>query len=175
METFGCLRAKMGRTTYYISKMTAGELIDKVGIIEELPEWSNTTTAEKIYKKYNIKRIVEDIVPYITDNPNCFFPTLIVDIYSGYDEICFEPLSKIADNIPDVYAIPMADFGVIILPNRERLVALDSQHLLLGLKIAIKGIAGIPIGIKTFPAMYKLQPHPELANEELSIIFVEHG
>lgn len=33
---------------------------------------------------------------------------------------------------------------------------------------------GVPGGTKTFAAMNKLQPHPELANEELCIILVEH-
>lgn len=77
-------------------------------------------------------------------------------------------------NIPDAYAISMADMGFITLPGKERLIALDGQHRLLNLKITSKGISGVPGGAKTFAAMNKLQPHPELANKELSIILVEH-
>ena len=69
---------------------------------------------------------------------------------------------------------PMADMGFITLPGKERLIALDGQHRLLSLKIAIRGIMGVPGGTKTFAAMNKLHPHPELANEELCIILVEH-
>ena len=64
--------------------------------------------------------------------------------------------------------------GFITLPGKERLIALDGQHRLLSLKIAIRGLMGVPAGTKTFHAMNNLQPHPELANEELSIILVEH-
>lgn len=174
MATLGCIKAKMGRTTYYICKMAAGELIDRVGIAKELPEWPDMTAEEKMQRECDIKRIVEEIVPYVTDDPDRFFSSLIVDIYSGYDEIRFELLSKVVGNIPDAYAISMADMGFITLPGKERLIALDGQHRLLSLKIAIKGISGVPGGTKTFAAMNKLQPHPELANEELSIILVEH-
>ena len=47
MATLGCIQVKMGRTTYYICKMAAGELIDKVGIAKELPEWPDMTAEEK--------------------------------------------------------------------------------------------------------------------------------
>lgn len=174
MATLGCIQAKMGRTPYYICKMAAGELIDRVGIAKELPEWPDMTAEEKMQRECDIKRIVEEIVPYVTEDPDRFFSSLIVDIYSGFDEIRFEPLSKVVSNIPDAYAVPMADMGFITLPGKERLIALDGQHRLLSLKIAIRGIMGVPGGTKTFAAMSKLQPHPELANEELSIILVEH-
>ena len=104
MATLGCIQAKMGRTTYYICKMAAGELIDKVGIAKELPEWPDMTAEEKMQRECDIKRIVEEIVPYVTDDPDRFFSSLIVDIYSGFDEIRFEPLSKVVGNIPDAYA-----------------------------------------------------------------------
>lgn len=174
MATLGCIKAKMGRTTYYICKMAAGELIDRVGIAKELPEWPDMTAEEKMQRECDIKRIVEEIVPYVIEDPDRFFSSLIVDIYSGFEDISFEPLSKVVGDIPNAYAVPMADMGFITLPGKERLIALDGQHRLLSLKIAIRGIMGVPGGTKTFAAMNKLQPHPELANEELCIILVEH-
>ena len=127
MATLGCIQAKMGRTTYYICKMAAGELTDKVGIAKEPPEWSDMTAEEKMQRECDIKRIIEEIVPYVTDDPDRFFSSLIVDIYSGFDEIRFEPLSKVVGNIPDAYAVPMADMGFITLPGKERLITLDGQ------------------------------------------------
>lgn len=174
MATLGCIQARMGRTTYYICKMAAGELIDKVGIAKELPEWPDMTAEEKMQRECDIRRIVGEIVPYVTEDPDRFFSSLIVDIYSGFDQISFEPLAKVVGDIPDAYAVPMADMGFITLPGRERLIALDGQHRLLSLKIAIRGIMGVPGGTKTFAAMNKLQPHPELASEELCVILVEH-
>jgi len=69
MATLGCIQAKMGRTTYYICKMAAGELIDRVGIAKELPEWPDMTAEEKMQRECDIKRIVEEIVPYVTEDP----------------------------------------------------------------------------------------------------------
>ncbi len=51
MATLGCIKAKMGRTTYYICKMAAGELIDRVGIAKELPEWPDMTAEEKMQRE----------------------------------------------------------------------------------------------------------------------------
>lgn len=174
MATFGCIEGRMGKTTYYICKMSAGELIDKVGIAKELPEWPDMSAEEKMQRECDIKRIVEEIVPYVVEDPDWFFSSLIVDVYTGFQEIQFEPISKIVGNIPNAYAVPMTDMGFLTLPGKERLIALDGQHRLLSLKIAIKGIVGVPGGTKLFAAMDGLKPHPELANEELCIILVEH-
>ena len=52
---------------------------------------------------------------------------------------------------------------------------MDGQHRLLALRIAIKGLAGLPGWIaKVAPSWNNLKPHPELAKEEISVIFVEH-
>lgn len=174
MATLGCIKGQMGTTTYYMAKMSAGELIDRVGIAKELPEWPDMTAEEKMQRECDIKRVVNDMVPYITEDEDRFFPSLIIDIYSGFDEIIFENLDKVISNIPMAYKVPMRDMGYITLPGKERLIALDGQHRLLSLKIAIRGIMGIPAGTKTFPSMNRLIPHPELANEEISVIFVKH-
>lgn len=174
MATLGCFRARMGETEYYVVKIAAGELVEKVGIAKEMPEWPDMTAEEKMQRECDIRRIVEEIVPYVVDDPDHFFSSLIVDIYSGFEEIKFEPLSDAVGKIPEAYAMPMADMGFLTLPGKERLIALDGQHRLLSLRIAIRGMMGIPAGTKTFPAMNKLVPHPELAKDELCVILVKH-
>lgn len=174
MATLGCIRATMGETEYYITKIAAGELIEKVGIAKEMPEWPNMTAEEKMQRECDIRRIVEDIVPYVIEDPDHFFSSLIVDVYSGFEEIKFESVEKAVAGIPAAYAVPMEGMGFITLPGKERLIALDGQHRLLSLRIAIRGMMGIPAGTKTFPAMSKLVPHPELAQDELCVILVKH-
>lgn len=68
----------------------------------------------------------------------------------------------------------MEDIGYLTLSGKERLIALDGQHRLLALKIAIKGVYGLPAGTKLPSTVKSLDPHPELAKEEISVIFVEH-
>lgn len=164
----------MGTTTYYICKMPAGQLIDSVGIANELPEWEGMTAEEKMQREYDIRRIVEDIVPYVVTDDDRFFSSLIVDIYKGFEDVTFEPVTKVVENLPAAYQTPMEDMGFLTLPGKERLIALDGQHRLLSLRIAIRGKSGVPGGIKPFAAMNDLVPHPELMNEELSVILVEH-
>lgn len=174
MATIGCIKSKMGTTTYYICKMAAGQLIDSVGIANELPEWDNMTAEEKMQREYDIRRIVDEIVPYVVNDEDRFFSSLIVDIYKGFEDISFEAISDVIKDMPMAYQGPMKDMGFLTLPGKERLIALDGQHRLLSLKIAIRGKSGVPGGIKPFAGISSLVPHPELANEELSVILVEH-
>ena len=86
----------------------------------------------------------------------------------------FEPVSLVAKDLPKAYQIPMEDMGFLTLPGKERLIALDGQHRLLSLRIAIRGVYGLPAGAKVPSTIKSLEPHPELADEEVSIILVEH-
>ena len=172
MSTLGCIRAKIGTTPYYITKIRVGELIRSVGIAKELPEWDDMTADEKMQRECDLRRVVEEIVPYLVQDPDHFFGSLIVDIFSGFDEIVFEPLMDVISNVPIAYRIPLQDFGTLTLPGRERLIALDGQHRLLALKIAVMGESGVPAGYSK--KLSNLKPHPELVSDEISVILVNH-
>ena len=175
MNTIGCIRAKLGTTEYYIAKLTAGQIIDMVGFAMEMPEWEKMTADEKMQRTLDVNRVVNDLVPYIIEDPDKFFGCLIIDIYKGFDEMEFESVEKVIPNLPAAYKQPLKDMGFLTLPGHERLIALDGQHRLLSLKVAIKGIMGLPASMnKISPSWNSLKPHPELAGEEISVIFVEH-
>ena len=174
MATFGCIKAKLGSTDYYITKMSAGQLIDSVGFAVEMPEWEEMTADEKIQRSLEVNRVVTEIVPYVIEDPDKFFGSLIIDIYKGYENIVFEPVTKVVKDLPAAYQTPMKDMGFLTLPGKERLIALDGQHRLLSLRVAIKGLMGLPAGTNIAPSWKNLMPHPELADEEISIILVEH-
>ena len=95
MNTVGCIRAKMGSTEYYIAKMRAGQLIDSVGFAKEMVEWEQMSADEKMQRTLDVNRVITEIVPYVTSDPDRFFGAVIVDIYSGYDELIFESVSKV--------------------------------------------------------------------------------
>lgn len=173
MVTLGVQRATLGSTVYYNGKMRAGELIDTVGLAAELPEWKEMTPDEKMQRQPDINRIVNEIVPYVVEDPDLFFNSIIIDVYDG-EELDFEPVSKIVKDLPKTYQLALEDMGYLTLTGKERLIALDGQHRLLALKIAIKGVYGLPAGTKLPSTVKSLDPHPELAKEEISVIFVEH-
>lgn len=78
------------------------------------------------------------------------------------------------DDVPGAYSAQLKDMGTLTLPSERQLVALDGQNDLLTLRIAIHGIKGLPIGVRIIKEMYELRPHPELAKEDLCVIFVRH-
>ena len=120
---------------------------------------------EKMQREVDIRRIVEEIVPYIINDPDRFIGSLIFDIYSGMEDVHFESISSVSQYIPNAHALSMKDMEFITPPGNKRLIALNVQHRLLSLKIAIIGVMGVPSGTKSFPAMNKLVPHPELSAE----------
>lgn len=123
MATFGCIKAKLGSTDYYITKMSAGQLIDSVGFAVEMPEWEEMTADEKIQRSLEVNRVVTEIVPYVIEDPDKFFGSLIIDIYKGYENIVFEPVTKVVKDLPAAYQTPMKDMGFLTLPGKERLIA----------------------------------------------------
>lgn len=176
MHTIGCIKAQLGTTTYYIAKMPAGQLIGLVGFAMEMPEWDSMTADEKMQRMLDVNRVVAELVPYIVEDADKFFGCLIVDIYQGFDKMIFESVGDVIPNLPTAYKAPLKDMGFLTFPGNERLIALDGQHRLLSLRIAIKGLLGLPPSItKISPAWNSLTPHPELAGEEISVIFVEHS
>lgn len=178
MKTICVQKGRLGSTEYFLAKIPAGELIETVGLAAEMPEWEGMTADEKMQREPDINRVVNDIVPYFIDDKDRFFGCIIVDIYSGYEDMIYEPISKIVPDLPAAYQLPLKDMGFLTLPGKERLIALDGQHRLLAIKISIRGRGAIPAdllkGRKMTEQMLALEPHPELANEEISVIFVEH-
>lgn len=179
MKTIWAQRAKLGSTVYYIAKMPVEELVNSVGLAIELPEWKDMTPDEKMQREPDINRVVNEICPYFIEDQDRFFGSLIVDIYSGFENMKFDPISKyVKDDITFAYDVSMQDAGFLSLPGKERLIALDGQHRLLAMKLCLKGnsaISAVMLGNKKMtPQMLALEAHPELADEEVSVIFVEH-
>lgn len=175
MQTIACFKGRFGSTEYYQTKMSAGTLVSAVGFAKEMPEYSEMTADEKIQRDLDVNRVVMEMVPYITEDKDRFYGSIVVDIYQGWEEIEFEPLEHVTGDLPKAYKNTMSDFGFVTFPDNQVLIALDGQHRLLSLRIAIKGLMGIPAGYDIKPSWEKrLKPHPELANEEVSVIFVKH-
>lgn len=180
MQTLWAQRGTLGTTTYYTTKMTVEDLVNTVGLAIELPEWKDMTPDEKMQREPDINRVVNEICPYFIEDEDRFFGSLIVDIYSGFENMIFEPITKFVDTekLAAAHNIALQDAGFLTLPGKERLIALDGQHRLLAMELSLKGASAISVAMlgnkKMTPQMLALQPHPELADEEVSVILVEH-
>ncbi len=106
----------------------------------ELPEWKDMIPDEKMQREPDINRVVNEICPHFIEDQERFFGSIIVDIYSGFENMKFDPISKyVKDDITFAYYVSMRDAGFLSLPGKERLIALDGQHRLLAMKLCLKG------------------------------------
>jgi DNA sulfur modification protein DndB len=180
MQTVWAQRAVLGSTEYFTAKMTVEDLVNNVGLAIELPEWKDMTPDEKMQREPDINRVVNEICPYFIEDEDRFFGSLIVDIYTGSDNVVFEPITKFVDSdkLAAAHNIALQNAGFLTFPGKERLIALDGQHRLLAMKLCLKGSSAISVAMlgnkKMTPQMMALEPHPELAEEEVSVIFVKH-
>ncbi|WP_163853737.1 DNA sulfur modification protein DndB [Paenibacillus elgii] len=173
--TIACIRGKMGTTEYYLAKIKAGTLIDSVGYASEILEWDDIDIDEQVQRELDDKRVVSDIVPYLVQDPDRFFGSLIVSVYRGWEKLDFEPVTEVVPKIPKAYHENADDLGFITIPDNKRLIALDGQHRLLSLSVAIRGAKGLPAGAKISPeTRAELKPNPDLADEDITVIFVPH-
>ncbi len=170
-------KCKTGNIESYLFKMKAGTLVDIVGYASAMDEWEDMSVDERMQRDINAMRVATEIVPYIVNDPNWFFGSLIVDLYQGSEELVFQDITEVVETKFAAYAGTLKDVGFLTLPDNKSLIALDGQHRLAALSMAIKGKNGIPgcVTDKIQDAIREeLVPHPELANADISVILIKH-
>jgi len=146
-STFPALRGKMGEMEYVLVMMRLGELVKHIGYAEEIQEWDGGIPSEfKKQRKLNTSRIVNEMVPYLTATPDHFYGAITAELERPGDpqnKLLFEPISGIADDT----------IGILTLDGSEQVMALDGQHRLKSIELAMK-------------------THPDLARESIAVILV---
>lgn len=168
-------KGKMGENIYYITTMKANTLIKTVGFACEMEKWSDMTVDERMQREIKIDRVVSEIVPYIVNDPEWFFGSLIIDIYSGWEDVEFQNIQDVGITKLAAYKGALSDVGFLTLPDNKSLIALDGQHRLAALSIAIRGQNGIPGSERVSDSIRDtLVPHPEIGNADVTVIFIRH-
>lgn len=168
-------RGKMGSNTYYITTMKANTLIKTVGYASEMEKWSDMSVDERMQREIKCDRVISEIVPYIVNDPEWFFGSLIIDIYSGWEDVEFQDIQEVCTTKLAAYRDTLTDAGFLTLPDNKSLIALDGQHRLCALSIAIRGVNGIPGSVKVSDSLKNsLEPHPEIGNADVTVIFIKH-
>jgi len=170
MSTFVANRGKLGTTEFYNAVMKADVLINSVKPASvAFPDWEDMSIEERMQRDLDRKRIITQIAPYFQKDPERFFSALVIDVYQGWEKIEFEPLSNFAkDGIPAAYRTHSENVGFLTLPGGQFLIALDGQHRLEAIRYAIEGYRDPRTGEEILPS------NPELANEDISVIFIKH-
>jgi len=154
------LKGRMGSTDYYLSKMIVRELLQGVSPADSHKEWwKDLPPHERMQRDANLKRVKEQIAPYLANSTDRFFGSIIVLVYDG--DIEFESLVKSFNvNIPKAYKSQADDMGFITITGGKLLV-LDGQHRWYGLQSIMQG--------ETEGTQNAFIPA-----DEISVIFIKH-
>lgn len=175
--TLLAMRGMMGDNEYYVATVKANTLIQTVGYASEMEKWPDMTVDERMQRELKGERIATEIVPYLVNDPDWFFGALIIDIYSGWENVVFQPISEVAEVKYAAYQETLNTAGFLTLPDDKSLIALDGQHRLAALSMAIRGKNGIP-GSVTLPENIKNTlegGHPDIGKADITVMFIKHG
>lgn len=151
MATFiPAFHARMGDLYYFVSVVTLGEAARLIQYVEDVDGWTQATPPElKLQRKLNLQRVERELVPYLVDSDDHFYSALTVEIRPTMDEhgvaeIAFEPQDSFAGGL---------GFGALTLDGTETLYALDGQHRLKSIELAVR-------------------QRPQLAREHITLILI---
>lgn len=120
------IMAKMGSTPYYVTTMSARDLVATTRPARETDAWTSQSIDERMQREPYMKRVREQIVPYLAEHQDRFFGSIIVVVPEGGIE--FEPLTAYVKNLPAAYRDDASTMGFLILGSKGDRVILDGQH-----------------------------------------------
>jgi DNA sulfur modification protein DndB len=142
---FPALKGRQGDLDYFVTMMKLGEVVKQIGYAETIQRWDEGIPAEyKKQRKLNISRVINEMVPYLTLNPDHFYAALTAEV-----ERPGEPASTIVFEPQEGHE----HVGVVKFDGSEQIMTLDGQHRLKSIELALK-------------------QHPDLARESIAVILV---
>jgi DNA sulfur modification protein DndB len=158
---FPAIRGRMGDTDFFQVTTRARDLAAVAVPASELTDWEHWTIGERFQRDIGIRRIQEELVPYLVRSKDRFFGSLIVLVFEP-DTFDFEALERLPVKFPAAYR-EVADRMGFLTIDGGKLVALDGQHRLVALREIVAG---------------RVETHGEfeddVANDELCVVFVRH-
>jgi DNA sulfur modification protein DndB len=144
------LRAHMGGWIYYICLMKMRDIASRISIASEI---YTSKPLQDLLQKQLAGRQTKEIKTYLLSQPQRFFNALVVGTYGGNpnwyelavrtDDSDLEPLPEYTEGT----------LGILKLEGSERLWAIDGQHKVAGIKLAVK-------------------EDPQIGDEEVCVIFI---
>ena len=158
------VKGKFGSTVYYLTSMPVTEASGIIQVASESDIWSNDTIDERLQREHNTNRIKKQIAPYLANNKDRFFGSIIVLAYgSKFD---FESFSELFDSkLPVIYQKQSDKVGFLTIAEGQ-LICLDGQHRLIALQAAL-GHREKEFDI-TGPYL------KDIPKDQISVIFIQH-
>lgn len=148
------VRAHMGDWTYYCSAVRMGELASRVSLAAQIHE--SASLRDLIQREVNESQHATEIGTYLLQQVQRMFNSLVIAVYGGspdWYEIAIKA-NQLVDPEDLGEDLP-GTLGVLRLGGGEQLFAIDGQHRLVGMRLAI-------------------EKNPSLVDEEVPVIFVAH-
>ena len=164
--TIPAIQGKFGSTDYWVTTMKARELASSLTIPKDVSGWEEMSIEEKYQRDIGISRVKKFIAPYLANDPDRFFGSLIVTVIND-EGMSFESVTDVA-NLSQLYSTSAAGMGFLTLSGGEVLVPLDGQHRLKAIQFAITGKDDTG---KDIP---NIDSNSDLANEDVTVIFIRH-
>lgn len=156
-----CLRGSIGDWSFFSTVMKIKDIVEdnRIITVAESAELYTSSINNILQREINQKRI-NQIKSYLLDNPERFFSSIIVAIHNGnpiWSDFDIEAQFRIENELVNEDELHFIEnkLGVLTLSGGEEIFALDGQHRLIGIRAA-------------------LADKPELAEEEIPLIFVVH-
>jgi DNA sulfur modification protein DndB len=146
------IRGKMGDWVYYLTVMKLGKVANEVTFADKLHSASELD--ELIQREIGV-RVEREMVPYLLNQSQRFYGSIIVAVYGGEPEFHEVKVSEGHHLIDEDSSRSSYGFGLLRFDGSQRYFALDGQHRLSSIKIAV-------------------ERNPDLAKEDISVILVRH-
>ena len=155
-----CIKGKLGSTEYYLGTMKAAEVVGMAKPASRLEEWEAFDIEERMQRELNDKRVRDEIAPYIANDPDRFFGSLVILVYKP-EIFGFEGFEALGVDLPLAYKATKGKMGFLTIEGGQ-LVALDGQHRLAGLEAVVqRRIQGSLAN--------------EVPNDDISVVFINLG
>lgn len=158
---FPAIKGRMGSTTYFQANLKARELAAVAKTAGELDAWKEWSIFERFQRDLALKRVQQEIVPYLVRTKDRFFGALIVLVFNP-DVFEFEPLHKSGLKGGKLYKEVAERMGFLTIDGGE-LVVLDGQHRLAALR-----------GVVTAGDEVQGKYRDQIAEDELCVMFIRH-
>lgn len=136
--TLPCLRGTFGDWIYYAALVPMRELVARVHFAEEIHK---SKQLSKLIQRQLEGDRARKIAAYLRENDERFFNSLVLATYEGSPEWYDIANLRSSKNAEILEAMPeggMDALGLLRLAGTENIFALDGQHRLAGMRLALK-------------------------------------
>ena len=133
------IKCRMGDLDYYLLSMNARSISSTCRVVDPTKDkFAGTKDINDIIqRKLNLKRVQQQIAPYLVENKDRLWSSLIVvNTDADFD---FDPIGTLGAQLPTVISSAFKDNVGLVTLSQGQLIALDGQHRLKAIQMVMNG------------------------------------